>query len=53
MNLVIGIIIDNMNVVRQNMEKEDEIEKTVKNIDYVVSKIRSNKFEKMIIENEK
>ena len=53
MNLVIGIIIDNMNVVRQNMEKEDEIEKTEKNIDYVVSKIRSNKFEKMIIENEK
>jgi len=51
-NLVIGIIIDNMNVTKEKLEKEDEIEKTVKNIDFIVSKIRSERIEKMIIEKE-
>ena len=51
-NLVIGIIIDNMNETRQRMQKEDDLEKTVKNIDYVISKVRSKRLEKMIGEIE-
>ena len=47
-NLVIGIIIDNMNETRQKLQKEDDLEKTVKNIDYVISKVRSKKLEKMM-----
>ena len=51
-NLVIGIIIDNMNETRQRMQKEDDLEKTVKNIDYVISKVRSKRLEKMMGEIE-
>jgi len=51
-NLVIGIIIDNMNVTRQRMQKEDDLEKTVKNLDYVISKVRSKRLEKMMGEIE-
>jgi len=49
-NLVIGIIIDNWNVSKENMEKEDDLEKTVKHIDNVVGKIRAKRFENLIIE---
>ena len=34
------------------MEKEDDLEKTVKNIDYVISKVRSKRLEKMMGEKE-
>ena len=51
-NLVIGIIIDNWNVSKEKMEKEDDLEKTVKNIDFVISKVRSKRLEKMMDEIE-
>ena len=51
-NLVIGIIIDNWNVSKEKMEKEDDIEHTVKHIDNIVGKIRAKRFENMIIEKE-
>ena len=51
-NLVIGIIIDNWNVSKEKMEKEDDMEKTVKHIDNVVGKIRAKRFENIIIEKE-
>ena len=41
-----------MNVTRQRMQKEDDLEKTVKNIDYVISKVRSKRLEKMMGEIE-
>ena len=34
------------------MEKEDDMEKTVKQIDNVVGKIRAKRFENIIIEKE-
>jgi hypothetical protein len=41
-----------MNVTRQRMQKEDDLEKTVKNLDYVISKVRSKRLEKMMGEIE-
>ena len=43
---------DNWNVSKEKMEKEDDMEKTVKQIDNVVGKIRAKRFENIIIENE-
>ena len=34
------------------MQKEDDLEKTVKNLDYVISKVRSKRLEKMMGEIE-
>ena len=51
-NLVIGIIIDNWNVSKEKLEKEDDLEKTVKHIDNVVGRIRAKRFENLIIEKE-
>jgi len=47
MNLIIGIIIHNMEMVKNKMSEEDDIENTMLNIENVLSKIRSKKFEKM------
>lgn len=51
-NLVVGIIIDNWNVTKEKMEKEDELDFTVKHIDIVVGKIRAKRFENIIDEKE-
>ena len=51
-NLIIVIILDNWNDLKEKMEKEDDMEKTVKHFDNVVGKIRAKRFENIFIENE-
>jgi len=51
-NLVIGIIIDNWNVSKELLEKEDNLEIRAKHIDNVVGKIRAKRFENYIIDKE-
>ena len=53
MNLIIGIILSNMEIVKAKISEEDDIEDTMLNIEKVFSKIRSKKFEKMFQDNEK
>ena len=48
LNLVIGVIIQSMTEAKGSLEKEEELRKTIKNIDFIVKKIRARKFEEML-----
>ena len=50
-NLVIGVIIQSMTEVKRSLEKDEELRKTIKNIDFIVKKIRARKFEQMLDED--
>ena len=52
-NLVIGVIIHSMFDSQEKMRKEEELAKTLKNIDLIVKNIRSKNLEKLIEESEK
>ena len=51
LNLVIGVIIQSMTEVKRSLEKDEELRKTIKNIDFIVKKIRARKFEQMLDED--
>ena len=48
LNLVIGVLIQSMTEVKRNLEKDEELRKTIKNIDFIVKKVRAQKFEQML-----
>ena len=52
LNLVIGVIIQSMTEAKGYLEKDEELKKTVRNIDFIVKKIRVRKFEEMLDEHE-
>ena len=51
LNLVIGVIIQSMTEVKRSLEKDEELRKTIKNIDFIVKKTRTRKFEQMLDED--
>ena len=52
LNLVIGVIIQSMTEAKGSLEKDEELRKTIKNIDFIVKKIRARKFEEMLEKKE-
>jgi hypothetical protein len=40
-----------MTEVKRSLEKDEELRKTIKNIDFIVKKIRARKFEQMLDED--
>ncbi|MEE3124755.1 MAG: ion transporter, partial [SAR324 cluster bacterium] len=52
LNLVIGVIIQSMTEAKGSLEKDEELRKTIKNIDLIVKKIRARKFEEMLEKKE-
>ncbi|MDP7464490.1 MAG: hypothetical protein QF614_08390, partial [SAR324 cluster bacterium] len=48
LNLVIGVIIQSMTEAKDYLEKDEELRKTIKNIDFIVKKVRAQKFEQML-----
>ena len=52
LNLVIGVIIQSMTEAKGSLEKDEELRKTIKNIDFIVKKIRARKFEEMLEKND-
>ena len=48
LNLVIGVLIQSMTEVKRNLEKDEELRNTVKNIDFIVKKVRARKFDQML-----
>ena len=48
LNLVIGVIIQSMTEAKGSLEKDEELRKTIKNIDFIVKRIRARKFEEML-----
>ena len=52
LNLVIGLIIQSMTEAKGSLEKDEELRKTIKNIDFIVKKIRARKFEEMLEKKE-
>ena len=45
---MIGVLIQSMTEVKRNLEKDEELRKTIKNIDFIVKKVRAQKFEQML-----
>ncbi len=52
LNLVIGVIIQSMTQAKGSLEKDEELRKTIKNIDFIVKKVRARKFEEMLDTND-
>ena len=52
-NFFIGIIIQSMFDSKENMREQDELAKTLNNVDLIVRKIRSKNLEKLIDDHEK
>lgn len=52
LNLVIGVIIQSMTQAKSSLEKDEELRKTIKNIDFIVKKVRARKFEEMLDTND-
>ena len=52
-NFFIGIIIQSMFDSKEHMRQQDELAKTLNNVDLIVRKIRSKNLEKMIEDQEK
>ena len=52
LNLVIGVIIQSMTEAKGSLEKDEELRKTIKNIDFIVKKIRARKFEEILEKND-
>ena len=52
LNLVIGVIIQSMTEAKGSLEKDEELRKTIKNIYFIVKKIRARKFEEMLEKKE-
>jgi voltage-gated sodium channel len=48
LNLVIGVIIQSMTQAKSSLEKDEELRKTIKNIDFIVKKVRARKFEEIL-----
>ena len=49
---MIGVIIQSMTEAKGSLEKDEELRKTIKNIDFIVKKIRARKFEEMLEKND-
>ena len=52
LGLVIGVIIQSMTQAKSSLEKDQELRKTIKNIDFIVKKVRARKFEEMLDTND-
>ena len=52
LNLVIGVVIQSMTDAKHILVKEEELRQTIKNIDHIVKKIRSDKYQYLLEDNE-